>query len=425
MDSDLLWILSGSRCAICQRTVIRAGRPVGPDQLPGVEFALDRHGTKPTKYSDSILLCQVDAAMVAENPDGFPDSELRRLKANIERLHSRRIAESFPGDGSPQVRLLAHIAVFIGSQTPFYFLKVVNDSLVNPVQIEKIWFDVGMMLEINNPQRPLPVILGAGDTFETWMPTAEVPAQADILTRARVRLGDGSIVESTANTTYAPAGIVGGGGAPLSEIYVEQSYVHSASKWDVFISYASEDRDEVAHPLYQELSRLGLNVWFDGAALQIGDSLRRKIDEGVANSAFGVVIISPDYIRKGWTQYELDGIMSMNVNGKQRLLPIWHRITQSELLRYSPSLVDKIARSTGEYTISNIAEEIAERVLSASTSLALASRGLNDATPDIEALPGPTPGGPWSTRRSLARCGGGLIEILHCLHKLISVASVP
>ena len=368
MNSDLLWIFSGSRCAICQRTVVRPGRPVGRDQLPGVEFALEHRGTKSATYSDSILLCQVDAALVIENPHGFPDSELRRLKENIEHLHSRRMAESFPGDKSPQVRLLMHIAVFVGQHIPYYFLKVVNDSLVNPVRIEEIWFDLETALQINNPQRLLPAMLDAGETFETWIPVSDVPARTDILTRAKVRLGDGSIVNSTANTTYASAGIVGGGGAPLSEIYVEQSYVNSPSKWDVFISYASEDRGEVAEPLYQELSRLGLKVWFDGAVLQIGDSLRRKIDEGVANSAFGAIIISPDYIRKGWTQYELDGIMSMNVNGKQRLLPIWHRITQDELLEYSPSLVDKVARSTSEYAISTIAEEIADRVLGPSGS---------------------------------------------------------
>ena len=47
--------------------------------------------------------------------------------------------------------------------------------------------------------------------------------------------------------------------------------------WDIFISHASEDKDEVLRPLAIELKRSGLKVWFDETALQIGDSLRESI----------------------------------------------------------------------------------------------------------------------------------------------------
>jgi hypothetical protein len=39
----------------------------------------------------------------------------------------------------------------------------------------------------------------------------------------------------------------------------------------------------------------------------------------------------PDYLAKLWTRYEFRGIVSMNVYGKQNLLPIWHRITKDEV----------------------------------------------------------------------------------------------
>jgi TIR domain len=52
--------------------------------------------------------------------------------------------------------------------------------------------------------------------------------------------------------------------------------------WDVFISHASEDKDEVVRPLAYELQERGLRVWFDESELRIGDSLRRKIDQGIA-----------------------------------------------------------------------------------------------------------------------------------------------
>lgn len=50
--------------------------------------------------------------------------------------------------------------------------------------------------------------------------------------------------------------------------------------WDVFISYASEDRDAVAAPLAQSLEELGLRVWFDRSELKVGDSRERIATQG-------------------------------------------------------------------------------------------------------------------------------------------------
>lgn len=131
-------------------------------------------------------------------------------------------------------------------------------------------------------------------------------------------------------------------------------------KYDVFISHASEDKDDVVRPLAIALQSVGLSVWYDEFELKIGDSLRRKIDKGLANSRFGIVVLSKDFIRKGWTNYELDGIITKSVSGEQIVLPIWHNITKQEVLDYSPSLADKVARNTAVYTIEEIAEEIAD-----------------------------------------------------------------
>jgi hypothetical protein len=128
--------------------------------------------------------------------------------------------------------------------------------------------------------------------------------------------------------------------------------------FDVFISHASEDKDGVVRPLAHALSNSGLKVWYDEFELKIGDSLRRKIDSGLARSRFGVVVLSRSFFRKGWTNYELDGLVTRAVSGEQVLLPIWHEITKQELLAYSPSLADKVARSTGTHTIDEIASEI-------------------------------------------------------------------
>lgn len=132
--------------------------------------------------------------------------------------------------------------------------------------------------------------------------------------------------------------------------------------YDVFISHASEDKDEIARPLAVELKNRGLSVWYDEFELKIGDSLRRKIDKGLANSRFGVVVISRNFINKGWANYELDGIITKTISDEQIMLPIWHNITKTEVINYSPSLADKLARNTAINTIEEIAIEIAELV---------------------------------------------------------------
>lgn len=138
------------------------------------------------------------------------------------------------------------------------------------------------------------------------------------------------------------------------------NYDNLRKEYDVFISHASEDQEEVVRPLAHKLQNNGLTVWYDEFEMKIGDSLRRKIDKGLANSKFGVVVLSKDFIKKGWTNYELDGIITKAITGEQILLPIWHNITKKEVIDYSPSLADKLARNTATFTIDEIADEISE-----------------------------------------------------------------
>ena len=135
---------------------------------------------------------------------------------------------------------------------------------------------------------------------------------------------------------------------------------NDAGLYDVFISHATEDKDEVVRRLANALVDEGLRVWYDEFELRIGDSLRRKIDSGLARSRFGVVVLSHSFFAKNWPQYELDGLVTREMTGEQVILPLWHRITKSEVMAQSPSLADKVARSTSDFTIEEIAHEIAD-----------------------------------------------------------------
>lgn len=106
-----------------------------------------------------------------------------------------------------------------------------------------------------------------------------------------------------------------------------------------------------------------VDVWYDEFELRIGDSLRRKIDSGLARSRFGVVVLSHTFFAKNWPQYELDGLVTREMAGdRQMILPLWHEISKDEVIRQVPSLADKVALQTAVYSVAEIAEQIADVV---------------------------------------------------------------
>jgi hypothetical protein len=131
-------------------------------------------------------------------------------------------------------------------------------------------------------------------------------------------------------------------------------------QFDLFISHASEDKEEFVRPLAEALQALGVDVWYDEFQLKVGDSLRRSIDKGLANSRFGVVVLSSAFFEKNWPQYELDGMVAREMNGVKVILPIWHRVTKDEVMRYSPTLADRVALNSSIKSIREIAGELAE-----------------------------------------------------------------
>lgn len=127
-------------------------------------------------------------------------------------------------------------------------------------------------------------------------------------------------------------------------------------EWDVFVSHASEDKEGFARPLAQALKDRGLRVWFDEFTLRVGDSLRRSIDKGLAHSRYGVVIISPAFLKKEWPQKELDGLVAREVDGHKVILPVWHNIDATILRKHSPMLSDRLASSSSKGLIQVINE---------------------------------------------------------------------
>jgi len=113
--------------------------------------------------------------------------------------------------------------------------------------------------------------------------------------------------------------------------------------WDVFVSYAHEDKDVIVRPLVDLLTRYGLEVWFDEFSLRLGDSLKSSLDRGLNGARFGVVILSPSFFEKKWTSFELNSLIQKENPGGKVILPLWFGIDVDAVRAFSPGLADRIA----------------------------------------------------------------------------------
>lgn len=117
--------------------------------------------------------------------------------------------------------------------------------------------------------------------------------------------------------------------------------------WDAFISHSSEDKAFV-RALAEALRRAGLDVWYDEFTLEIGDSLRESIDKGLARARFGILVLSTSFFTKKWPQNELNGLFAREISGQKIILPVWHDIDSTDVLKHSPMLADRVAVRSSE-----------------------------------------------------------------------------
>ena len=128
--------------------------------------------------------------------------------------------------------------------------------------------------------------------------------------------------------------------------------------YDVFISHASEDKKALVEPLANFLVGLGANVWFDKLTLEPGDSLSRSIDRGLAQSRYGLVVLSKAFFEKPWPEYELRGLVSREIGKDKVIIPIWYGVTKDDVNAFSPPLGDKLALNASELSLAELAVQI-------------------------------------------------------------------
>lgn len=90
----------------------------------------------------------------------------------------------------------------------------------------------------------------------------------------------------------------------------------------VFISYSSKDSDFV-EKLSLNLVKSRINVWLDKWAMQPGDSLIEKIQLGLIESSFLLVILSKNSVESQWCKKEINsGLLRELEEKKVVIIPI-------------------------------------------------------------------------------------------------------
>jgi hypothetical protein len=93
----------------------------------------------------------------------------------------------------------------------------------------------------------------------------------------------------------------------------------------VFLSYSSKDR-EFVNRLAMDIRARGFDVWYDQWQLEIGDSLLNKIQEGIKQSSWLVVVLSPHANESKWVTEELNsGLANQLAEDHIYVLPVLYK----------------------------------------------------------------------------------------------------
>lgn len=339
-----------SRCCVCTRRVSR--RPsLRFDLWAGVE--VDVRGRR-------VLLCHVgyDNAVVRGTYSADQLIEVwehhlgevaaRRFRALTEPNRPPAIALTHPGS------IKEHPDSTVLSDAPQVFVKIWNDSSAGEFSIDELWFEADVDVPVENPERPLPVVLQPGDLFETWLPQSRLSAVVDWAAAGRVRLSTGGVIQTKRNEHVPPGGFVGGGGRTLADAIAVRE--PGAAGVDVILSNTADGQDWAAG-LMEAMDLLRLS--FIAAADEVWSHAGAVRPRGRMH----VLLITPDLLR---TVPDLDLLVQLLDDGKQTALPIWHRVSPDEVRSASPALAEMLGLPTAVYSDVEVAVQI---------SAALARRG--------------------------------------------------
>ena len=137
----------------------------------------------------------------------------------------------------------------------------------------------------------------------------------------------------------------------ISTVEVPKYQAKTLPEFDVFISHANKDKEDLIEELYQSLNTLGVNIFYDKESLEWGDNWKDRILNGTKKAEFAIIVISENFFDREWTERELAEFLNrQNRNGQKLILPILHNITTEQLKAKYPLVADIQAIDSAKYS---------------------------------------------------------------------------
>lgn len=150
----------------------------------------------------------------------------------------------------------------------------------------------------------------------------------------------------------------------IQEVSVPKYQARTIPEYDLFISHASKDKEELVENLYRSLDKLGIKIFYDKESIEWGDNWKEKILNGVNKAEFAIIVISENFFGREWTERELNELLSrQNRNGQKIILPILKNITMEQLQQKYPSIADIQAIDSKDFSTDEITILFAKQLI--------------------------------------------------------------
>lgn len=130
---------------------------------------------------------------------------------------------------------------------------------------------------------------------------------------------------------------------------------------DIFLCHAWDDRQGAAKDLYELLKAQGVKVWFSEEDIRLGVPFLREIDRGLAKSRIGIVLVTPNFLKRIRGESIADKELSVLLQQGQ-IVPIMHGTDFDALRDVSPMLASRNGLSTAEDSMAEVATKLADLV---------------------------------------------------------------
>ena len=111
-------------------------------------------------------------------------------------------------------------------------------------------------------------------------------------------------------------------------------------KYDVFLSFRGDTRNNFTDHLYAHLQRKGILTFKDEEKLERGKPISRELLKAIDESRFAIVILSRNYASSTWCLDELAKIIQRMKENKMIVIPIFYDVDPSDVRKQTGTFAE-------------------------------------------------------------------------------------